>query len=195
MKKAALVKPTHNIKDKIAAVNKANQSDPKRQLQAAAELMNHWVKFYNVQYHKKSFKKMTVKNDGFFVVGEQYSILVTDDSKQIGKAFNKTYLDLKIGDKFSIDLYQGEILEDLDIKMYTSGNAFLNLQANVNKLEKTQKKLNSKKEEEEINQYAPQNGVDLAAIKLEEGDLLIHNNKKDHFAYLEAFLATQLQRH
>ena len=41
----------------------------------------------------------------------------------------------------------------------------------------------------------PKAGVDLAAIQLEQGDLLIINNMKDHFAYLEEFMASQLKPH
>ena len=54
----------------------------------------------------------------------------------------------------------------------------MNLQANVNKLERTQKKLNNKQEKEEIDPYAPTNGVDLTKVEsqLEKGDLLIYNN-------------------
>jgi hypothetical protein len=48
----------------------------------------------------------------------------------------------------------------MEVNEYTSGTCFLNLQATVNKTEKKLKKLN-KKEEEEIDPYAPTNGVDL----------------------------------
>jgi hypothetical protein len=45
----------------------------------------------------------------------------------------------------------------------------------VNKIEKKKKKLNQK-EEEEVDPYAPTNGVDLKTIKLDEDDLLIYND-------------------
>jgi hypothetical protein len=51
----------------------------------------------------------------------------------------------------------------MEVNEYTSGTCFLNLQATVNKTEKKLKKLN-KKEEEEIDPYAPINGVDLTQI-------------------------------
>ena len=46
-----------------------------------------------------------------------------------------------------------------------------------------------------MNPYAPTNGVDISEVKLKDGDLLLHNNHKDHFAYLEGFLATKLKPH
>lgn len=57
--------------------------------------------------------------------------------------------------------------------------------------------MNGKQDKEEIDPYAPTNGVDLTTVedKLVKGDLLVHNDKEKHFAYLEEFLAKQLQVH
>ena len=101
---------------------------------------------------------------------------------------------LSEGDKFVIEFFQGDLLEELDVAQFTSGVCFLNLQAAVNKIEKKKKKLNSK-DDDDAYPYAPQSNVDLSKVKLEQGDLLIYNNKKDHFAYLEKFLASKLQKH
>lgn len=86
----------------------------------------------------------------------------------MAKGTNRTFKDLKVGDKFSIEFFTGEIGEELSIKDFLSGSCYLNLQANVNKREFKQKQLNgkNKKEEEEVDPYAPTNGVDLTAIKL-----------------------------
>lgn len=92
----------------------------------------------------------------------------------------------------------GELLDELPPAQYESGVCFLNLQSNVNKTdykkERNKKKLFGKKdeEEEEVNPYAPTNGVDLTKIKLDPEDILIFNNKTDHFAYLDAFLSKLL---
>lgn len=156
--------------------------------------MNNWLKFFSVMYSRKTAKRYAEKKDGFLVVGSEYSLLVDDESTKVGTASNPKIRDLDVGDKFVVLNFGGELLEELPVKDYTSGTCFLNLQATVNKTEKKRKKLNAK-EEDEVDPYAPTNGVDLSKIVLKEGDMLIHNNKKDHFAYLEAFLATQLQKH
>ena len=44
-------------------------------------------------------------------------------------------------------------------------------------------------------EFAPVYDVDLKKVKLEKGDMLLHNNGTDHFAYLEEFLASKLQKH
>ena len=61
------------------------------------------------------------------MIGTTYSILINDESKKLAQGSNKQLKDLDVGDKFSMELFQGELLEELQVKQYTSGNAFLNL--------------------------------------------------------------------
>ena len=150
------------IQQQIAAINNANSKFGQKNQTEVEE--NTWEKFVNVIYSRNSMRKQTVKNDGYLVIGSLYTILVTDESKQLAKGTNKLLRDLNVGDKFAMESYKGELLEDLPISQFTSGNCFLNLQANVNKREATQKKLGGKKGEEEPVPFAPMNGVDLSSI-------------------------------
>lgn len=105
---------------------------------------------------------------------------------------------MKEDSKFTVEWWEGIVIEEMMIKDYFSGTIFLNLQATINKTErKKMRKLFGKKEDDkpEVDPYAPKNGVNLKTVQLEEGDLLLHNNKKDHFAYLDEFIAKQLQPH
>lgn len=113
-----------------------------------------------------------------------------DESRFISKGGSNKLKELQIGEKFAMTFFTGELLEEMDVHEFESGTCFLNLQAAVNKAEKKMKKLNQK-EEIVVDPFAPTNGVDLSTVekKLHRDDLLIYNNGKDHFAYLEGFLA------
>ena len=88
-------------------------------------------------------KKYPDKKDGFLVIGDQYSLLVTDESKQVARGSSKNLMDLWVGDKFSLEMFRGELLEDYPVEQFTSGVCFLNLQVNVDKKDyKKKKKLN-----------------------------------------------------
>ena len=128
-------------------------------------------------------------------MGSIYSILVDDTSKKIARSTSSKLRELNVGDDAMVDYWQVEILEENNHSEYTSGQCFLNLQAALNRTLKKPKALNAKKEEEIIDPFAPTNGIDLSKVELEIGDLLIYNNGRDHFAYLESFLATKLQKH
>ena len=89
--------------------------------------LNIWEKFFSVQYYKRSAKRFHEKKDGFLVIGSFYSILVDDESRKLGKTGNPKFKDLETGDTFVIELFQGELLEKLEVHEYNSGTCFLNL--------------------------------------------------------------------
>ena len=43
-------------------------------------------------------------------------MLVSDESKLIMRGSSKNLMDLWVGDKFSIDMYRGELLEDYPVE-------------------------------------------------------------------------------
>ena len=187
------------IAQRIAAVNKANAMKLAQSTNVSRDVdntPNKWIRFFSVQYSRKSFKKYNEKHDGFLVVGDEYTILTDDESRKKARANSKKYKELEANGKTVIEFFNVDIYDELNIDEFTSGNCYLNLQANVNKIAKKKTKLNQK-QEEEVDPFAPTNGVDLSTVedKLDANDLVVYNNKEDHFAYLEAFLAQQLQPH
>ena len=84
-------------------------------------------------------------------------------------------------------------MDELPVEEYTLGTCFLNLDAGINKVSKKRKKITDRGPE--LYPFAPKNGVDLSKIKLAPNDLLIVNNLKDNFSYLDDFVAKKLQPH
>ena len=162
------------MKEKIAAFNNANKKvivDKKGNTTA----LNTWERFFTVFYYRKSAKRFKEQKDGFVITGSLFSILVSDEGKRLAKNPRKQK-DIYVGDKYEFDLWSCELIEERKPEEYTSGTCFLNLQAAVNRTVKTQKKLNQVPDDQKVDPFAPQNGVDLTKVELESGDLLIYNN-------------------
>ena len=120
---------TLTIADKIKAINDANDNKTRDRDKAkgADQELNTWIKFYSVQFNRRSFKKYAEKRDGFVAVGSQYSVLVDDESRFISKGGSNKLKDLEIGEKFAMTFFVGELLEEMDVHEYESGTCFLNL--------------------------------------------------------------------
>ena len=120
---------TLTIADKIKAINDANDNKTRDRDKAkgADQELNTWIKFYSVQFNRRSFKKYAEKRDGFVAVGSQYSVLVDDESRFISKGGSNKLKELEIGEKFAMTFFVGELLEEMDVHEYESGTCFLNL--------------------------------------------------------------------
>ena len=82
--KAVIMKKT-NIADKIAQFNKTQATRTAQQPAGRGcaldnKVLNEWVRFFSIQYNKKSAKKNWDKRDGFLVVGTSWSIMTDDES-------------------------------------------------------------------------------------------------------------------
>lgn len=91
------------------------------------DVLNEWISFFSVQYHRKTMKRHPEMRDGFLVIGKLFSILVCDESRTMAKGGGQKMSELDVGDKFALEYYRGEILEECPLKDFTSGTCFLNL--------------------------------------------------------------------
>ena len=79
--------PSHlnNIRERIAAINAMNANKSLACAKPGDNTLVTWKKFFNVEYYKRSAKKCVEKKDGFLVIGDQYTLLVTDESKTVAR--------------------------------------------------------------------------------------------------------------
>tara|TARA_B110000285_G_C14657437_1_gene394610 strand:- start:46 stop:306 length:261 start_codon:yes stop_codon:yes gene_type:complete len=85
MKSTKTVSHLNNIRERIAAINAMNAGKSIASAKPGDNTLVTWKKFFNVEYYKRAAKKCVEKKDGFLVIGDSYSILVTDESKIVAR--------------------------------------------------------------------------------------------------------------
>ena len=110
---------------------------------------------FSVEFYKATAKRSAPKRDGYLVVGTLESILFDDDSTKITHARTTAkHKEHQTDDRFVLNNYAGNLLDELPTTDYTSGMCFLNLMATVNKIDMKPKKLNMK-DSDIVEPYAP----------------------------------------